>query len=230
MTVHFSDGFESNDFSAWTATEVTGADNSLAISSTRAKAGTYSAKAHLENAILGDKTRCYKFGLNIGSGNHIWASAWWWFPTGFDAEAALYLMKLQQSGSPYAGVMVLMNSSEQLYVRNSVDEATFTQDSPIAVPLNKWVPIELHIYAHDSSGIIELWQDRARIIEVTGIDTIPSSNYDYCFYGIYYVTGTHNGPSDLWFDEVYIQDGQKIPAPVGAIRVNPFGLRRFGGL
>jgi len=231
MTVHFSDGFETGDFSAWTDTLVNGNDNSIATSSAQAKAGTYSAKVHLENAVAGDYALARKINFaSIGNGSHIWASAWWFFPTGFDAQTTIRLFFVQEDGSPWAAICVQLNSSEQLYINDLLNMDQYYQDSPISVPTNQWVGIELHIYVHNTQGYMELWQDGVKIIEKTGIDTLPTNNYAHIRFGAVYVYGDQDtGGTDFYFDEVYIQDEQKIPAKVGPIRFNPFGIRRFGG-
>ncbi|KPJ57896.1 MAG: hypothetical protein AMS15_09470 [Planctomycetes bacterium DG_23] len=230
MPIYGEYHFETGDFSEWDGTEASGTGNSIAVSSVRAKAGTYSAKVHIESS---GKARCYDYNImDLGAGSNIWASGWFFFPTGFDVDSGIHwaILYPQQTGSPYQSIRVHINDAEELRVYNALNAAWHDQASPIAVPLNEWVGIELYIYAHDTNGQIELWQNGGRIIEVSGIDTMPSTNWSNLYAGCGYMGGTPSSTYEFWFDEIYLQDEQKItPAVVQAIRLNPLGLRRFGG-
>lgn len=231
MTVHFSDGFESNDFSAWTSSSTLGGDMSIATSSVRAFAGSYSAKVHIENAAAGDYARLLKEdAMDKGSGSHIWISGRFFFPTGFEAEAKLRLILIQEWGGFWKSVCVAaMNTNRELLIWDHFNDAEYTQDTPIQVPINQWVGIETHIYVHNTEGYYELWQDGVKIIEQTGIDTLSTNNWKRAWYGCCSVDASWTGPDEFWFDECYVQDEQKIPVQVGPIRFNPLNLRRFGG-
>lgn len=234
VTEHFKDGFE-DDFNPWTGIQVVGEDNDIIVSGARAKVGANSALVHIEEAVVADKAKCYvEDDFSLGDGSDIWISAWLFFPTGFDCEQNFNLISLRSGSVDWKGFVVQMDSSEQLQIRDEINGAFRYQASPIAVPFNDWVGIEKRIYVHNSEGIVELWQDGNRIIEVTGIDTLPGANYADLDIGLTYLWGgSWTGPDDFWVDEVYVQDEQKIlppePTKYGP-RFNPLGMKRFGGL
>jgi hypothetical protein len=224
---------EEGDLSDWDGSETSGTGNSIAVSSTRAKAGTYSVKVHI--ATVG-KARCYDSNvIDVGSGEELWLSGWFYFPAAFDVDSGVNwgILYIQQSGSPYYNIRVDINDNEELFVHNRVNDTSYYQSSPISVPQDQWVGVELYVYVHDTNGIIQLWQDGVKIIDVTTIDTRAASNWRHCYAGCGWMSGTQTTDVDYWFDEVYVQDEQKIPpAPPAAVavRLNPLGLRRFGGL
>jgi hypothetical protein len=100
------------------------------------------------------------------------------------------------------------------------------------VPTNQDVGIEMYVYVHDTAGIIRVWQDGLLIIEATDIDTRQPNNFNQIGYGCVVNAGDIEEAKTYYFDEVYVQDEQKIVAagPAGPARFNPLNLRRFGGL
>lgn len=219
MGIWFADGLE-DGFNPWTATEVNNVGGGdISTSSGPAYAGTYAAIVNLIDPVLNDYARAYKLGLNIAVGSYIFSSAQWYFPSAtFNLTDWLYIMKLQESPSPYGGIIVAVNASKQLYIYDTVNSASYTQASPISLPLDQYVGIELEIYAHQSAGYIKLRQDGDVIIEQTGIDTQPTGNYDRIFCGAYMSADQVN---DLiyYFDKVSVQDGQSlyVHRPTGGI-------------
>ena len=231
MTVHFSDGFESNDFSAWTGVLVVGASNSLATDATHPYLGTYGAKVHIENAVVGDKARCYvENDFSLGAGALIYISGRLFFPTGFDCEQSFNLMTLGEGAGDYKAFHIQMLDNMVLRLEDTINAATYTQPSPVAVPIGQHCGIEMCLYVDNSSGYVQLWQDGIKVIEQTGIDTQPATPWKDLQIGLQYLWGgSWAGPDDFYFDEVYVQDSQKIPQQVVAIRFNPLNLKRFGG-
>lgn len=210
-TVWFSDGFE-DGFNPWTGVQITGEENDIAVSSIRAKVGTHSAMVLVNEAEVADKAYCYKgpFG-SVGAGNHLWASAWLWFSTGFNCEAGFNFIQMHENTGAYKGFIVQMLDNEVLKINDGINSASYDQESPIAVPTNRWVPLELHIWVDNSDGIVELWQDKVMVIQQTGIDTLPATNYARFAIGLLYLWGgIWSGPDTFYIDEVCIQNQQKI--------------------
>lgn len=209
--IYFEAHHEDGDFREYNATEVVGALHAILVSTGWAKEGTYSVRVEFEDGEVGDKARARKFNaLDQGSGATIFGSAWWFFPTGFGGEAYWDLMKIRQAGSPYTGMMVRMNDSNQLYIRDDVNGASYHQDSPIVIPTNQQCGVELEIGVHDSAGYVRLWQDGIVIVSQAGIDTLPSANYEMLEIGVSAIYTDWPGPDYFWFDEIYVQDQRKI--------------------
>lgn len=71
MTTLFSDTFESNDFSAWTSTSISGTGSAVATNTTAAQAGTYGFQATKPNTSNNGNAQAVKDGIT-GSGGKIW--------------------------------------------------------------------------------------------------------------------------------------------------------------
>lgn len=210
-TVWFDAHFEGDDLSEFTGSEVNNeGGGGITTSSAHPYAGTYGAVVNLIDAVAGDYARVYKSGLNIGVGNYIFVSTRWYFPSAsFNPTASLILGVLYEDSSPYGSFDLGINSDKQLYIYDSINAATYTQTVPISVPLDQHVGIELEVYAHESAGYIKLYQDGVMIIEQTGIDTMPATNYDVYKCGAHYVLGTMANDLIYYFDEVFVQDARK---------------------
>lgn len=208
-TIWFEAYHETEDLSEYDGSEINGSGK-IAVTSGRAKDGVWSVRAELGDPGPGDYARVWKYGLNIAVGNKIYTSGWWWFPSSFNLRNPLYLYKLEQAGSPYKGIKTILNGDEELFIYDDINGASYVQGSPISVPREEWVGIETKIYAHESEGILELWQGAARIIQVTGIDTMPSANYTKLLFGAYYNAGDQDYDIDLGFDVVCVQNQRKI--------------------
>jgi len=211
MAVWFESHFEDNDFSEWTDTQTNGASNTITTHQPLAKAGTYSALVHLEGAVSGDYAYARHTNFaSLGDGTTIFASAWYYFPADFEADTILRLFRVQEQGAPWSGVYVELDADNQLQLLDG--NGTHTQTSPISVSTGDWTGIEVEIYVHATEGYLKLRQDGVVIVEATGLNTVCDNNYGRLGYGCVYVTGNQT-EEDFYFDEVYVQDSQKIGAP-----------------
>jgi len=80
----------------------------------------------------------------------------------------------------------------------------------VGVPENLPCGFQQHIRNDIRPVVMGLRLDGAVIIAVTGKDTLPGSGYSKAYFGVSHVGGNYPGPSDLWFDEVFIQSKRKI--------------------
>ncbi len=95
---------------------------------------------------------------------------------------------------------------DQLAIENKFNEKlTFNQQESLAkaFPLNQWVTVKVHLRYHETSGIIQLWQDGELIIDQTG-QTMPFDIWiqDRVEFGI----TANQQECTLYVDEVQFSD------------------------
>lgn len=172
MVTYFSDGFESNDLTAWTGTWL-GASSTYAASNTIAHTGTYSGKATtaaasrhaqvyktLSSAVSEIYWRCYCAAPAFASNNQL--VSW----MGLADSAA--------GGGTAVALVYIWNSagSQRFCVRNCVTSTNYnTATFPAAFVANQWYLVELYVKVGDADGVIKVWLDGVEKYNQTGIDT-----------------------------------------------------------
>ena len=205
MAVLFSDGFESNDFTAWTAT-TTGGGSTLAVESNNPHSGTYNAiGAALLDAndyvtarktVGGDLTEMYirtylKFNqlptnghfLDIGVSHQSATSALSWSGIANVADEYFWTIDLKDS------------DSWTLY-----SEAVASDPS-----INTYYCVELYSKIHATTGASTLWVDGVQKVAVTGKDTDNPDDPIFTEAKVgAYVNDTEASPFTAYFDDCVV--------------------------
>jgi hypothetical protein len=222
--IDFGDDFEDGTLDKWDKTESNG---TIINSAEQAFEGTKSAKA--VTAVNNGTAYIQKATtFDIGTGGNIWLTSRFYADTNFGNNNTVYIMSLMETGGAYNSIKVGITNTGKFYVYNGVttDDATSIESY---IP-DIWQCYRLYVYVHDSNGIIRLFVDNDKVVEITGVDTLSGTNWrrflvgiiqaandtptlyiDYCrangtiydpsFALGYYKTGIATQPNDAWWNE-----------------------------
>ncbi len=194
-------GFETGDFSLFDRTST--ASGSLALDSTRAYGGDYSALA--AHAGGGPGFAFTRFDVDWGEGDNAWYGAAFYLPATFDtrlqtdAIVVSWGNRVPATGSnDYSGILIAGSNRRAYLVRGDADSREVLA-GPIDLPRGKWFFLEVHQRLGESDALNEVFVDGA----LTMSSTAP--NYygrraKFVRYGIHGLSQLL--PLELWFDRV----------------------------
>lgn len=204
FTEIFSDGFESNDFSAWTDTSTAGS-GAINVVSDQKHHGTYSAKVTGVDAI-GDSAFAYKI---ITDTKEVYLRTYIRIDTlpasGEEGNFAPYIRDILNNNK-YSGNLILQRTAGgvlQAGVRYDDTGGTHLSWVNQSYSANTWYCVELRVKHAAGTGIIQLWWDDNQIINLTGL------NNDYLIDRVYVGSGMWYGTPfavNSWFDCVIAAD------------------------
>jgi DNA-directed RNA polymerase subunit RPC12/RpoP len=171
FTTLFSDGFESNDFSAWTGT-TTGNGGTIAVQSSTKHHGSYASRAYQGG--VGAWAVAYKnFGTTYST---MYARAYLQFsgtpasgarldiyPTIFEGASAAHVL---------AGAQLYNNAGTlnwSLQYRTNATETNYAYSTTPSIQANTWYCIEARFTSGNGNGQVSLYIDGTLIINVTGL-------------------------------------------------------------
>lgn len=172
--VVFSDGFETNDYTAWTGT-IIGAGQTLATSTLNVKSGTYSSKSVGTNA--GRHSYCYK---DIASAALYYLRFYVKVTSCGDSRSYIgMLFKNPDSSYPMVGLGV-NGATHTLYLRYlTSDWSTHFVTSATTLTVDTQYCIEIMCNnAGAGTGVINIWRDGIKVddLTVTGITLLGNAN------------------------------------------------------
>jgi uncharacterized repeat protein (TIGR02543 family) len=187
----FSDDFESGNFVNWDSTTTTSGETATAVSS-RYHHGSYSGRftsnggagteqAHVSKAV--DVSEVYVRGYFYIDGS---------LPLNDNGDRFYFIRLLAangQTGLAYAGIRRDGGVDKWvLYTLNGYTAVWTYAQSPL--PQNgAWYSVELHWKLHSNTGVVELYVDGVKIIQVTGINTAYFGNARRVDFGLVQATG-----------------------------------------
>lgn len=172
--------------------------------------GMITAKASLSSSLL-----------HFAKGDDVWFSGWFLVPAG--SSPPFTLMDLESTWlKEHPGMRIMLAPPGHLMVELKwADKPKFRQAKGRETPfrIGTWVEVQLHLRLSDhQDGLVELWQDGAKIVEARG-QTLPlaSTIYDDLEVGI----SAHSfGPEtatlfvdDLWIATKPRVSGNNEPVP-----------------
>jgi len=222
FTTIFSDGFESNDFSAWTGTSCH-ANNTLQVQSVEKKQGTYASKHILAASHAQDDSYCYK---DIISQTTCFMRLYVKITEvagKYDSRRFGIMQVVGATGAhsggtyQYAGVYFLADRKLQLVCRTTVGNIYDT--SATTLTLNQWYCIELKFVEHASAGEVRVYLDGIEVADLTntglntavwsGIDSVQCGSSN----GYYNEAETH---ATFYTDCVVVADAYIGPLPAAS--------------
>jgi len=179
----FSDGFETNDFSAWTGTTTTG-DATETVVSSQQHHGTYSAESY---TVAGTKAYCYK---TFTGQTTIFVRRYFRLNEAFTATYATMTLDVLRGGGSdilHTGIRYTGSGQYQFYAvcyypTESSDYAN------IDLTVGDWHCIEYKFVKHASSGEYRFYWDGSELASLTetSLDTSGASDADEIYVGVRY--------------------------------------------
>lgn len=206
MAIIFSDGFESNDFSAWTDTQVTGVGSTITVESIDPHHGTYHCKAYTNTSAanawvwkdIAEQSTCYgrayiKILSNLPS-----TPSDYYHPLGLFANSGatgLAYAAVYNDGGTVKWILRYRNGANLL---NSI--------SSVTVSLDTWYCVELKVVVDGSVGEAILYIDGSAVATETSIDTDNYGNVDRFVTGERYAT--RDTVHSIYVDCVVVADAR----------------------
>lgn len=105
-------------------------------------------------------------------GKDLWYEARYYFTGNFPYSIADFESQWYNE-SP--GPRIVFNDGALAVENKFGNKIKYRQANPVQVPKGKWVTIKVHFRFDEVSGLVELWQDSVKILDVNG-PTLPLAN------------------------------------------------------
>jgi len=211
----FNDGFESQDFGAWTGTATTSGDYAL-VANTNPHAGSYGAQFQTE-AITSGTRRAYAY-ENIEQSPVIYARGYFYIGAGLpltDADDRFTLIQFLGSGG---------NVISNLQVRRVQGEDRFAilvytgqmQTTTEVYPdTNTWYCLELFTKIHATEGEVRAYVDGIELLSLTNMNTTASGGIISVRFGLASSINVQNRAT------VYVDDAVVSTGYIGLLGSRP---------
>jgi hypothetical protein len=188
------DGFET-DPGPWSGRNESG--GSVMTDGTLAQRGTRSL--HAATTVAGGNADRELVPIGPFTTGDLWARASIYLPSSAVVSNFTWLY-IGESIAPYAGVSLGMGGDGAAGAYSQIS-LTYTSDSTLVVPRDRWTCLELHVHLSDTAGTVEIYIDGTLGSSSTGIDTNPATGFTQFLAGIDYTDATQ-APLEIWLDEV----------------------------
>lgn len=213
MSLIFSDGFESGDFTAWNGS-VTGSGDSIGASSIQAKTGTYSARAATD-AVFQHRAYIRK---DFTAETTVSARVEIYLDPGFSPSNYTEVMYFYDSGGGQV-LAAQINSDMTISVWNAVASAEYLSAPTISTGV--WHTLEMMAVIGGASSETQFWLDGTLIINQPGIN-LGTNPIDQFRTGHQW-SGDPNPASVLYIDDVTLCREQMAAPSVDATSTNDTG-------
>jgi len=189
----FEDGFESAGFSAWSGTTTTSGETAT-VTGTQPHHGVYSASFTSNGGGGTENAYCY---LTVDM-DEVYVRGYFYLESGLplvDEGDRFYLLRLAGTSQNlvYAGIRRDGGVDKwMVYARNGANWMDWTYNDTVLPETGRWICVELHWKLDSAAGLVELYVDGSKIIEVTGIDTDNYGNAVRVEFGLIYASGVQN--------------------------------------
>jgi len=181
----FEDNFETGDFSKWTGTS-TSSGETATIVNWKPHHGTYHGRFASDVSTNSEYAYCYKIVDNA----EMYARGYVYVPRGLplsDNDDRFYFIRLRTSSQSLAGVGIRHNADVDSWVLYGANGSGLVgpayANSP-TIQTGKWYCIELHWKKDAVQGLVELYVDGAKILQITSIDTSYYGNASKVDFGL----------------------------------------------
>ena len=182
----FKDNFESGDFSKWTGTYVTKSET-VRVVDWRPLEGDFHGRFRSDGGGRYENAYCYK---KISSVDEIYVRAYVNIPRGLPLEDngdRFYVIRLRANGNSLAGIGIRHNGGVDKWIIYARDGSGWVGPVYAAEPNVKggrWYCIELHWKKDSSQGLVEVYINGIKILEISGIDTSYFGGVDEIDFGL----------------------------------------------
>lgn len=179
------DGFESNSFAKWTGVLASSGEAAITIN-WRAHHGKYSARF---SSNAGGATE-YAYTYKTISETDVYVRGYFYFAAGLpltDNGDRFYVLRLMAGSQSLASVGVRRNNGVDKWVLNarsgSGSAGPVYATSP-TVAMGRWYCVELHWKQDTAQGLIEMYVDGVKILQITGLNTAYFGKSDRLDFGL----------------------------------------------
>ena len=189
----FQDGFESGDFSKWTGTY-----NTYGETTTVASYRPYSGNYHARFASNGGSGVEHAYSYKTIDMNEVYARGYFYVAGGLplaDNGDRFYFLRLRGDSQNliYAGIRRDGGVDKWvIYGRNGARWMGWIYSSTLVAETSRWYCVELHWKKHSTAGLIELYVDGAKILEIDRINTAYYGNAKQVNFGLIYAASVQN--------------------------------------
>jgi len=189
----FEDGFESGDFSKWTGTTTSSGESALVVD-TLPHHGTHHGQFTSNGGSDSEHAYCYK----MIDKEELYARGYFYVAGDLpltDNEDRFYFIRFTANDQSLTGAGIRRNGGVDswiLYARDGTGLiGPFYAPSPV-VEEYRWYCVELYWKKAVSYGLVEMYVDGEKVLEVTNIDTADSGNVDEVDFGLVSATNVQN--------------------------------------
>lgn len=215
FTEFFNNGFEEGDFSAWTATSMSG-DATVSVVSSKNHHGTYSAYAENLGSRDTDIAYCYK----TLSDNGTFYLRFYLYLDNVDLTTSYTFLggMTNATGAANAFAIGLFSSTRNLYLGFRNAGTWMTTSSSTTLSLDTWYCIELKWYRHAANGEVRVYLNGAEVADLaqtqldtnTGLTSMGRARVGIC------LTGSGGFAGDVYIDCAVVADAY-IGPEAGAV-------------
>ena len=190
----FEDGFESGDFGQWTGTTVSSGE-SATVASTLPHHGTYHGSFTTNGGNSWESAYSY---IDIDE-DEVYARGYFYVDDGLplvDDDDRFYFLRFPAQGVSLTGAGVRRSDGVDkwvMYARDGEGWAGPVYATSPAIEAGRWYCVELHWKEHSSQGLVEMYVDGERVLEMENIDTSYYGNADEIDFGAISVTHVQDG-------------------------------------
>ena len=223
-TYVFADGFESGDFASWDGTSISSGETASVVT-TPSYHGSYTARFTSNGGSSVEDAYIYK----IVDMNEAYVSGYFYLDSSLpltDNSDRFYFLRLlssHQNGLVYAGIRRDGGVDKwAVYTLDLYYPSWVYAETPL--PQNgRWYHVELHWKMDSIAGLVELYVDGAKIIEVTGINTAWFGNAIRVDFGLIRATGVQNSLT-VYGDSAVVSQSYIGPEPSSETSFSSAGL------
>ncbi|MEM2026585.1 MAG: hypothetical protein QXX94_07090 [Candidatus Bathyarchaeia archaeon] len=190
--VIFKDNFETGDFSNWTGTRTT-AYETVKVVNFMPQEGTFHCRFALNGDEKYENAYCYK---KIDKVDELYVRAYVNIPKGLpltDNGDRFFILRLTAGGNLIVGFGLRRSSGVDkwvLYLRNGNNlSGPIYGTAGTSVVTGKWYCIEIYWKGDSSNGLVEVYIDGIKIIEVNNINTLYFGGVDEIDFGVISAAG-----------------------------------------
>ena len=182
----FEDNFESGDFNKWTGTYTTTSET-VRVVDWRPLEGNFHGRFKSDGSGRYENAYCYK---KINSADEIYVRAYVNIPKGLPLEDngdRFYVIRLRAKGNSIAGIGIRRNGNVDkwiIYARDGSGWIGPVYATDPSIKAWRWYCIELHWKKDATQGLVEVYIDSTKVLEISGIDTSYFGGVDEIDFGL----------------------------------------------
>ncbi len=211
VSLSFSDGFEGilsvkelfpADFSRWHGLQLEPTLNRVELAHDVVHDGLMALRFCASGSIAVSKADVSRDTFDFRRGDDVWFSAWYLI---FGTNDHQYLWDIEDPSLYSYGRRLYIMDGGRLACDGKWSPTPVVFRSQVLVPRNRWVRIKVHMFLHESSGRLEVWQDGAKVIDGTG-PTLPSATAVYSRMQVGITANAARMDQVLYLDDVVVDE------------------------
>ena len=195
----FYDGFESNDFSAWSGS-YTDTGDSLTVTTEQTHTGSRSAKAVIDDQAAAQAM----VWIDFNDSTNLLARTSFFLPNSFLTTDHVTIMQFVDTSSGWINQLSLtINSDMTLYLWNAIAGEAYGYMATSAISTGAWHTLEMQAKISPTTGEARLWVDGNLEIEATGKNLGTEGIDKFCT--VFYWASPQTEPNTIYADDVILR-------------------------